>query len=214
MINEQTVRAYLWQDAIRLGFSPASKKDQKIWLHQYGQSLKEFWGIDCYPNPPSDNKSFIIAEISCLSTLDLHLEYAVESSQKFSVRFSYNQKILMWTHDVDNQYFTFPAQPFLTYHNKRSSVIDRFTPNDVKAIIEGLLLHPAAHMHLKSPIDNHAIRVGGGIDNPFQFLFHLRYQLCPFPQKREAERDRLIVLFSEAIKDNTPITAHRLMAQP
>jgi len=92
--------------------------------------------------------------------------------------------------------------------------LKKFVSDDVKAVIDGLILHPKAHQHIASPINNHDIRIGGGLDNPFLFLFHLRYQLCPIPDKRQKEKKRLLALFSDSLKSNSSITASSLMAQP
>ena len=207
-MDKEMIRAYLWQDIIRLGFCPSSTKDQKSWLLQFGQSLKEFWETDSYPNSPSENNGRICATIDCASALDLCLEYSVESRTKFSVTFMYSLPLkgndLMWVHDVDGGFFTFPAQLLLTDHGSREIAAGRFSNDDVEAVLDGLLVHPAVHLHIKSPIQNHEIRLGGGIDNPFLYLFQLRYQFCPHQEKRQTERNRLVELFTEAIRSNSP----------
>ena len=48
-MDRNIVRAYFWQEIINLGFNPSGNDDQKSWVHQYAQSLKEFWEIDAYP---------------------------------------------------------------------------------------------------------------------------------------------------------------------
>ena len=58
---------------------------------------------------------------------------------------------------------------------------------------------------------NHDIRIGGGITNPFLYLFHLRIQLCPIPDTRSKERQRLFDLFENAIKKNTNLQIAELM---
>jgi hypothetical protein len=120
----------------------------------------------------------------------------------------------MWLHDADtNKYFAVRRE-VNTKSVSRGRILKKFTEADLRAVIDGLLLHPAVHQHIESPIDEHEIRIGGGIDNPFLFLFHLRYQLCPIETKRERERDRLVNLFSQAVRNNAPITANTLMKQP
>ena len=56
--------------------------------------------------------------------------------------------------------------------------------------------------------------MGGGITNPFLYLFHLRIQLCPISDRRKAEKARLIDLFEVAIKNNAIVTAFDLMKVP
>ena len=216
IIDREMICAYLWQDIIRLGFCPSGTRDQKRWLLEYGRSLREFWEIDKYPDKPSEKNGWIGATIDC-GRLDLCLEYAINSIKKFNVRFLFSppsKTELMWTHDVDCKYFTFPTQLFLTYRRGRNTAVREFSDDNIKTVLDGLLIHPAAHLHIESPIDDHEIRVGGVIDNPFQYLFQLRYQLCPHEAKRQAERSRLATLFSEAVRANSQISASQLMTQP
>lgn len=215
-MDKQMIRAYLWQAVIRLGFCPASTKDQQGWLYQYGHSIKDFWETS-YPKPPRMEKGRITAEIDCTDPLNLSLIYQVDSTHKFNVHFRYsdpsNSKKLIWIHDVDGSYFCFPPQPFLSRDGQKAA-LKKFVSDDVEAVVDGLLFHPKAHQHIESPINKHAIRIGGGIDNPFLYLFHLRYQFCLIPIKQKAERDRLVALFSDALRSNSPIAASKLMAQP
>lgn len=220
-MDKKMIRAYLWQDIIRLGFCPDGTKNQKRWLLEYGRSLRDFWEIDLYPDTPRKNNGKIMSRVDCFR-LDLCLEYTIDWNANFNVHFLYfspsTTKELMWVHDVDGNYFTFPAQVLLDNHNQRNIAVSEFRNDDIEAVVDGLLFHPAAHQHIKSPIDDHEIRIGGGIDNPFQYLFQLRYQLCPFEAKRRAERNRIIPLFAEAIRayssTRSKISANQLMAQP
>ena len=118
----------------------------------------------------------------------------------------------MWTHDVDSRYFSFPEQAFLTNHNNKNRAIENMTSEHIEEVIDALLLHPKAHQHIESPINNHEIRIGGGILNPFVFFFHLRYQLCPDKTKKDKERKRLVNLFEYAIKNKKQlVTANELL---
>lgn len=216
-MDKDLIRAYLWEEIIRLGFSPASTKEQLSWLHQYGGSLKEFWESE-YPKHPNREDGKIKASIDSIQSVNLSLEYCVTTSCKFAVRFLYNppqnNKELMWIHDVDCKYFAFPSQHFLSLYNRRPEAIRSYDETDLKVVLDSLLYHPVAHQHIESPIDNHEIRLGGGTANAFHYLFHLRYQLCPIPEKRMAEELRLLALFDHAIKNNMSISANDLMAQP
>ena len=50
-------------------------------------------------------------------------------------------------------------------------------------------------------LELHEIRIGGGIENPDVFLFHIRYQFClVHTDVRQDERLRLIDLFENAIR--------------
>jgi len=214
-MDSEIIQAYLWQEIIRMGFSPSSDKDKKSWLIQYGRSLKDFWEVANYPKPPTADNGNFKGSLDGASNLGLMLEYSISQSSKFAVEFLYNLKNqfeLMWVHDVDDQYFNFPNTLFLTEHNKRKIALREFKQNDIESVIDGLLCHPVVHQHIESPIDTHEIRIGSGIDNAFLFLFQLRYQLCPFPEKRTLERDRLINLFQNAIAKKDKIAINQLMA--
>ena len=218
-MDKQMIRAYLWQAIIRLGFCPASTKDQQGWLFQYGRSVKEFWEITSYPNPPRIENGKIKGIINCTDLLNLSLEYEVNSMHKFNVRYSHTSnskelKPIPWRHDVDGRFFCFPPQPFLSRDGQEKAALKKFVSYDVETVVDGLLLHPKAHQHLEAPINNLDIRIGGGIDNPFLYLFHLRYQFCPIPVKQNSEKDRLVALFSTALRGNSHIAASKLMAKP
>ncbi len=224
-MDKKKIRAYLWQEVIRLGFCPSGEKEQKKWLRKYLGSLKDFLGPGSYPDTPKSNSKIIF---SYSPPIDLDIECSIAKKDKFSVKFLYlppsNNKesshnpALMWNHDVDGEYFTFPVQEFLTYHrqsenekNKKKesdpeiNVRKEFSDEDLAIVLDGLIFHPAAHQHIESPIDKHEIRIGGGIGNAFQFLFHLRYQLCPDDNTKKAEKKRLIRLFADAIREKSKL---------
>jgi len=219
-MDKDIIRAYLWQEIIRLGFCPSSTKEQKIWINLYARSLKDFWEVETYPSIPKQNKDNLSILIDNLLVPNGCFECTIESQKKFSVRYVYADNrtgsySCMLLHDMDGQYFVFPRQTFLTCCGKAKAATKQFFDDDIEAVVDGLLLHPAVHMHIESsPIDYHSIRIGSGIDNPFQYLFHLRYQLCLFDEKREAEKARLIALFSDAIRNKSRIAANLLMEQP
>lgn len=216
-MDNEIIRAYLRQKIIHLAFTPSRGKDQSNWLRQYNQSLKDFWELDQYPSLPSQNVSTID------TAYGLSFEYSISSGSKFVINFKYNNSTSLWIHDADHSFFEFPQQVFLTSYKQEKQALQNININDMEAIIDGLLCHPRVHQHIKFPIDVHEIRIGGGIDNPFVFLFHLRYQLCLVEEKREAERQRLINLFFSAMnatkknKKNvgeTKIPPNELMKQP
>ena len=197
-INKKIIRAYLWQDVIRLGFRPTGEKEQKKWLLQYLKSLNDFLGLESYPNPPGRKKDSIETNFSFTLPINLDIQCSVTQTDKFEIKFLYlpqeHNLEHLWVHEVDGTYFTFPVQEFLTHHNQRKPVLREFSNGDIKVVLDGLIFHPAAHQHIESPIDKHEIRIGGGIGNAFLFLFHLRYQFCPIKDKRKAEEKRLVGL--------------------
>ena len=109
------------------------------------------------------------------------------------------------------------------FHSKASlqTTVDKYPHQmgelrrDVEAVLNGMLFHPRCHTHLedlgirhvqldreKGGLKSHEIRIGGGIENPYVFLFHLRYQFClVHTDARRNERLRLVDLFENAIKN-------------
>ena len=213
-MTKEIVRAYLWQDIIRLGFLPSGAKKQKNWLLQYGQSLKKFWEVENYPAEPSQPGNCLSATIDSANSIGVVYEYAIVDSQNFTVRLMCPGRKLMWTHDMDEDYFSFPNQIFLSNHNQRNPAVQDMNSDDIRAVIDSLIMHPTPHQHIESPLDNHDIRVGGGLQNPFLYLFHLRVQLCPDNDRRSAEKERLIALFDTKIRENTVISPNELMKIP
>lgn len=219
-MDKKIIRAYLWQEVIRLAFSPSGRKEQKKWMRQFGKSLNYLVQGD---SPPVIKLQEILPQIIYFSIelpINLIMDGNIDAENKFTVEFLYlppsNNRELMWIHDVDGAYFSFPVQEFLTHHNQRRSMLGEFSDEDVEAVLDSLIFHPAVHQHIEYPIDNHDIRIGGGTDNPFLFLFHLRYQFCPCEEARQNEKNRLIKLFSDAVREckDRPIPISTLMDMP
>ena len=216
-MENKIVRAYLMQEVIRLGFLPVNPREQKNWLLQYGRSLKDFWEIDDYPPAPGFRGKSLTAIINSSEHVQVAYEYAIERVDKFTVNFTHLlNDWLIWTHDMDGGYFCFPHQSFLSSHKEYNLnlAIQKMDRKDIERIVDTLLVHPTPHQHIKSPIDNHEIRMGGGITNSFLYLFHLRIQLCPILERRVAEKARLIDLFEVAIKKNEIVKVSELMKVP
>lgn len=218
-MNKDIIRAYLWQDIIRLGFSPAGTKDQKSWLHQYGQSLRAFWEIMEYPIAPSQKKKGISATINSSIYIGMTYEYCIEDDQKFVVSLMHapfeGSRGLMWKHDMDGKYFSFPNQQLLNDRKGERNIAAReMQTQDIKDVIDTLIMHPTPHQHIESPLEDNNIRIGGALMNPYLYLFHLRVQFCPDNRRREAERERLVSLFDTAIKANSKIAPNELMKIP
>ncbi|MBA7549396.1 hypothetical protein ES705_41877 [subsurface metagenome] len=209
-MDNDIIRAYLWQDVIRLGFSPSGNKNINKWLLMYGKSLKDFWEIDEYPFHPKRNGD-ITATLSCTASLNIALNYSITNITKFAVTFSpfSDRSNKLWVHDVDGSYFVFPEQSLLSKYRKGEEAIKKISNKHIERVLTGLIFHPMAHQHINT--DLKSIRIGGGIHNPFLYLFHLRYQLCPDKTRREEEKNRLIRLFESAVRNNTPVTANALL---
>ena len=218
VMDNDIICAYLWQDVIRLGFSPAGAKNRKKWLLQYGRSLKDFWEIETYPDMPQESNGALKLTIDSSTHIGLSFEYCINTIDKFGITLMYSppvdDKQLIWIHVMDGQYFSFPSQFFLTKCKQRRQAVDRMSDNDIGRVIDTLIIHPTPHQHIESPLDNHKIRIGGGLLNPFLYLFHLRVQLCPDQKRRDDERIRLIELFKQAVRQDRDIPINSLMMVP
>lgn len=215
-MDKSIVRAYLWQEVVRLAFHPTGKRDIAAWIHLYQKSLRDFWQMSHYPELPKVTPQQEIKGAFDYEQLGCCADYTVVSRDKFSasILHSASAQGLLWSHHVDPGYFYFPIQDFLTAYGGLAKAISAFGDDDLAAVLNGLLFHPAAHQHIVSPIDKHHIRIGGGISNAFAYLFHLRYQLCPIENLRKAEQSRLLHLFKPAIQSNMTISAQDLMKVP
>jgi hypothetical protein len=212
-MDRKIIRAYLWQKIIRMVFWPANPKEKDNWVQQFLKNISNFWEID--PHYHNVRKNVNHHQFNIKHTgYYIEMEIEIDDIEKFSIRFLGNENTLMWTHDVDCQYYSFPTEYILNEYSKEKEAIKFIENEDVAEVIDGLLIHPAAHQHIESPINNHDIRFGGGISNPFLFLFHLRYQLCPDNDRRKNEKNRLTDLFYWAIKNKKNIPINELMKIP
>lgn len=214
-MDKDIVRAFLWQEVIRLGFVPEKRE---FWLKEYNQSLKDFWGMESYPRPPQKNKRSITSSID--SNAEFAYEYHIVTYNTFSVRLmtlSSGKSGLMWMHDMDSSYYTPNLGNILPSNSadaNRVKIVQEFKKDDVESVIDSLLIHPTPHQHIEWPIDDHGIRIGGGLTNAYLYLFHLRVQFCPDENRKRAERDRLVNLFLESIQKNEIIAPRELMKIP
>lgn len=209
-MNKDVVRAYIWEDIIKLGFSPSTTKNRKSWVCQYLKSFKGFCEIDSYPTIPKKEISGSI----CLS--DIFFDYSIGKKDKFAVTVNFMQKNseLSWTHDFDPSFFSLSNLKFLNF-KKRKEAVKKMKAGDVREVVESLITHPTPHQHINYPKDVHEIRIGGGLTNFFLYLFHLRFQLCPSDNRRRKEEDRLVNLFFDAIKKKeTSVPINKLMEIP
>ena len=196
IMNKEIQLAYIWKRVILLAFCPSGDREVFDWISCYSRSVKEFWEVSEYPN----QDKFKLSVYNSL--IPINYDFSFENLRKFIVNFYYPHnanKDFIWMHDVDKTYFI-PEQFILTHDNHMNKHLRTIKEDDLKIVLEGLLFHPAAHQHIEEPLTEHKIRIGGGIHNPFQFLFHLRFQLCLVDEKREEEKNRLNELILKAIK--------------
>lgn len=220
-IDNDIIRGHIWQKILLLAFHPSGQKDQAKWLYLYTQSLKDYWEISYQDNPKNIKNNFS-AKLSC-SLPSISINYNIEDIDKFAFTFNYQtggQKVFEWIHDVDGKYFSLPTHKLLTHHKTEHESLKHTNKEYLKSVTDAILFHPKVHMHIEHPSYNynkeilpqHDVRISGGIDNPFLFLFHLRYQLCCKSKKREDEKERLIDLFLNAIKNKkSSIPTNELM---
>ncbi len=216
-MGNDIVKAYIWNEIIRLGFSPSGQKEQKKWLYQFTKGLMAFWDLSSMLELPKYRGVNVSATID---VADISFEYSIEAVKKFCIRIMYTDssimKGVMWTHDLDGvNYFLFPKQQLLIELASCNTALKSMEEMDVETVVNSLITHPTPHQHIESPIDDHEIRIGGGIENPFLYLFCMRYQLCPDNSVRKAEKKRLTSLFYNAIRNkDAKIPFSNLMAMP
>ncbi|MGI9277395.1 MAG: hypothetical protein ACR2PT_21425 [Endozoicomonas sp.] len=201
-------RAYLYQEVIELLFSPA-KGCQANWVSSLLGSLYTFWGVDSYPGKPKKNGFEISAD-----NIGITCEGEFRDDGYFSIDFHAYDFVdeehyikgnpFSWSHHVDPvRYFRLPLKAFLGQQNSdKTKALAGVDEEDVAAILDTLIFHPCEHMHIESCIP-HQIRLGGGISNPFQYLFHLRYQFCPISDMQDAEKQRLRNLVYQALQSKS-----------
>jgi len=207
-MDNDIIQAYLWNDVIRLGFKIT---EHQQWIKTYLGSLQSFWEVYEYPckDGPRCKNNSIKAKIEN-PDLELRWKFDLKINEHFHLEFNHLDKNIWW-HHADYAYYGLPIEKMLD-KAKRSIAIAEFSHDDLEIILDTMIFHGRIHQHIKSPFPENKIRIGGGVDNPFLYLFHLRYQLCPDETRRDEEKKRLILLFEPAVKSNTPITSELLLA--
>ena len=203
-------RAYLYQKVIELLFSPLDEKAQKQWVIALGHSLPAFWQTDraFTINAGKYELEAYLLNIACTCDIRGDGYFAVD----FEILKENFPDIFSWSHHVDPvHYYRIPLRAFLG--EQKRAALASIDETDVSVILDTLIFHPCEHMHLESCIP-HDIRLGGGISNPYQYLFHLRYQFCPDSRMQEAERQRLSTLVFQAIQSDSAIDIQKLMEIP
>lgn len=210
-MNNNKRRAIVWENIERLAFRPTSHKDRRAWLGVYARTLHQFWGMGYIhiltPLLP-DNGGFLV------TFQNLKCSYLIESALKYSISFEHDSSdCLHWQTHVDPEYHS-KASLQTSVDNYPSQEMSKLH-HDVKTVLDGMLFHPRCHAHLEDlgvrhvqldkdsgGLSSHEVRIGGGIENPYVFLFHLRYQFCLVSnQARIEEKKRLIFLFKNAIQE-------------
>lgn len=210
-MDKDVIRSYLWEDVFRLGFSIDDAKSRKRWLKSFLGSLREFCGFSEHQEGPSVKDGKIIGRIDN-SHYNLWVYFELSDNGHLHIEFGHIDGRVLFHHS-DPIYFSPPLNKILD-KALRNVAVGKSDRKDIAEVLDGCIFHPREHLHIAAPEFDHQVRIGGGITNPFLYLFHLRYQLCPISQRREAEKKRLLELFSGAIKTNSSISANDMMAQP
>ena len=214
-MNDNKRRAIVWDTIERLAFRP---NPPASWLGVYAKTLHRFWGEETIWDRFGLDDEFIV------TFLNLKCKHIIESESKYKISFVHNSSdCLHWQTHVDPGFHS-KASLQTSFDDYPSQQMDNKLHHDVKAVLNGMLFHPRCHAHLEDlgvrnvqldqdsgGLSSHEVRIGGGIENPYVFLFHLRYQFCLVSdQVRQTERLRLIGLFENAIRNNLTVNARDL----
>ena len=202
-MENKLMLSYLWQEMIRVAFTPSHPSE---WMRRYNDKFSTFLEYS-QPQKHPTSRYPLKGELS-VDEMNLYLEFELKQNGHFSITYNHlnndSDPNNIWTHDCDPSFFDIPLDYLLENQacgNARRSACVTFERKDLEDVLDAAIFHPREHQHIISPINNHKIRIGGGLNNPFLYLFHLRYQFCP-EQKRPSERKRLLDLFENIIRKN------------
>lgn len=208
-------RAIVWNEIERLAFKPRSDRDKRTWLNLYRTKVVVFWETEPY----SYTRNLQLKSVELRLPFSLKCLCIIASMDKYEVCIQASKSTTsttsttFWQSHVDSKYSS--KGTLLNPAAKYPSQDRQRLPEDVEAVLNGMIFHPRCHTHLEkiagaidsqgslqSELSPHEIRIGGGIENPFVFLFHLRYQFCLISKDvRENEKRRLKDLFVTAIQE-------------
>jgi hypothetical protein len=206
-MNEKKRRAIVWDTIERIAFRPGTDRARDAWLGVYTKTLHAPWGMDSMWGRLGPDDEFIVP------FLNLKCHYIIESSSKYESWFVHaSSDRLYWKTHVDPGFHSKASLQTSVENYPRQQMGE--LRRDVEAVLNGMLFHPRCHTHLEYlgvqnvPLDqnigglsSYEARIGGGIENPYVFLFHLRYQLCLVSDEvRKTERLYLIDLFESSIR--------------
>ena len=205
-MNRNKRRAIVWDTIERLAFRPDSPTS---WLGVYATTLHRLWPVGRFWG------CFGLNDIIDIPFLMLKCDYQIDSVAKYSVSLIQDSPTARchWQNQIDPDFI---SKGSLYSANGRYPRDQRAQlQGDIEAVLDGMIFHPRCHTHLeelgtrhvrldqeKGGLESHEIRIGGGIENPYVFLFHLRYQFCLVHKDvRQTERRRLIDLFEKSIME-------------
>ena len=182
-MTETERKAIVWETIERIAFRPTSDRDRNAWLGVYAKTLHALWGIDRTWARFGPDDEFIV------TFLNLKCSYLIESVDKYEVSLV-NDPVgghLYWKNHIDPGFLSKSSLHLVGMKYPRFQ--RKYLQDDIKAVLDGLIFHPRCHVHLEDlgvrhihldqntgGLLSHEIRIGGGIENPYVILFHLRYQ--------------------------------------
>lgn len=206
-------QSIVWATIERAAFRP---NPHNAWITLYGNTLHKLWELQPHDIQTRWNSGFdsFSLSVSCEYVFDTPVDkYSASIIHKEA-----DEPRRIWTIHVDPIYVSKAA-----LHNEHrrypSQDYTRHLRTDVGHVLDGMLFHPRNHVHIEdlgftcraagpSWLNAHEVRIGGGIENFYVFLFHLRYQFCLVSDDTRAqERNRLVELFTSAIngrRSNVP----------
>jgi hypothetical protein len=217
-MNENNRRAIVWDVIERIAFRP---NPSASWLSVYAKTLHKLWGVE--PNwsrfTPDDHFAVPFLTMNC--------NYLIESAAKYSASLVQDSSKARchWCNHIDPAYLSKGSLYSASSATVRYPRMQRTQlRGDIEAVLDGMIFHPRCHTHLedlgirqvqldhdRGGLSSHEVRIGGGIENPYVFLFHLRYQFCLVSNEfRNAERHRLINLFVGSVENNQNVNARDL----
>ena len=208
-LSDSERRAIVWDTIERLAFRP---QKPSRWLGVYAKTLHRLWEVEPVWARLGTEDSFAV------DFLDLECCYALPGFSEYSASISRRSSgATVWQIHVDPDFLSKAA----LHHTPGSyphQAVQSHLQCDVEQVLDGMLIHPRNHTHIGELGDGvaaqpdtangdslplHEVRIGGGIENSYVFLFHLRYQFCRVSDRvRHKERTRLIRLFTRAMRDN------------
>ena len=203
-------QAIIWDAIERMAFRPTpANKDE--WLWRYVRTLPKLWGLQVTDIRTRKNIGFDV------DFLNIACDYTVEASNRYNIKIDSIAPVssTCWYLHVDPDYLSKSAL-YNPTENYPSQDMNTHLAGDVQTVLDGMIFHPRNHAHGDKlgiasefadglALSPYEIRLGGGIENAFVFLTHLRYQLCLLSDDaRQTERTRLIRLFTATIRDHRP----------
>jgi len=182
-------------------FAPQGK-DSDSWLRNYSNTIDKFLQTGGLTFCSVFEKEKMVKFCSVPLGFDFDLTFKNTDSE-FDATL-YIKSNIKWRHHVDKNYRTLFSHLFIPQNLK--PVISECTDIEVEKVLDDLIFHPEVHQHCDD-IEGfpHNFRIGGGINNGYQFLMHLRFQLLPDENARQNEKARLCKVVLKHIKKKSII---------